>query len=212
MLDISKIYTSKNCGTFRVVNYANYYNVEIEFTLTGYRSVVSSGAVCLGKVKDRMTPSIYGVGFIGDGKYSTKIKGRENKAYTTWRNMIARCYCSDRQDIQPTYKGCTVDKEWHNFQVFSEWYELNYIAGQQLDKDIKVKGNKVYSAETCLFVSSRKNIECSHAKHYEFIDPQGRKVKIYNMKKFCRSNDLKSGTMSLVHSGKARQHKGWTKG
>lgn len=209
MIDTSKIYTSNNCGDFKIISYTNYYNVEIEFMLTGYKVTARSGDIVRGNVKDRMHKSVHGVGFIGDGKYRSTAGGRHTESYNAWHNMISRCYCPERQKIQPTYKGCTVDKAWHNFQVFSEWFSLNYIKGFDIDKDIKIKRNKVYSPETCLFVERSSNIEESHAKHYVFISPQGDKVKIYNMRKFCRENNLKSGSMSLVYSGKRRQHKGW---
>ena len=56
------------------------------------------------------------------------------------------------QEKQPSYIGCLVDEEWHNFQNFAEWFEDNYVEGWHLDKDILIKGNKIYSPETCCFV------------------------------------------------------------
>jgi hypothetical protein len=57
--------------------------------------------------------------------------------------------------MRPTYKGCTVDESWHNFQNFAAWYDKNFyeIDGErmELEKDILIKGNKVYSPETCVF-------------------------------------------------------------
>lgn len=63
--------------------------------------------------------------------------------------------------VHPTYKGCTVCDEWHNFQVFAKWYDENYYLlddqRTELDKDILIKGNKTYSPETCVFVPQRIN-------------------------------------------------------
>ena len=73
--------------------------------------------------------------------------------------MFDRCYYSGYQDNNPTYRGCTVAEEWHNFQNFAKWYEDNYIEGYQLDKDIKVEGNKVYGPDTCMFISKQENVE-----------------------------------------------------
>ena len=59
-----------------------------------------------------------------------------------------------KKDI--TYDDCIVCEEWHNFQNFAEWYEENYyeVDGKPtfLDKDILIKGNKIYSPQTCVFV------------------------------------------------------------
>ena len=57
----------------------------------------------------------------------------------------------------PTYKDVTVCEEWHNFQNFAKWFEDNYVEGFELDKDILVKGNKIYSPETCCFVPKEIN-------------------------------------------------------
>ena len=101
--------------------------------------------------------SVYGVGYMGVGKYgSTNLDGKKTKRYETWCNMMKRCYSERYQQKRPTYVGCTVCEEWHNFQNFAKWYEENYyeVDGEQmhLDKDILVKGNKVYSPESCVFV------------------------------------------------------------
>lgn len=61
----------------------------------------------------------------------------------------------------PTYIGCEVNKYWHNFQNFGDWFKENWKPYMDsswcLDKDILVKGNKVYSPETCCFVPNEIN-------------------------------------------------------
>ena len=75
--------------------------------------------------------------------------------------MLKRCYSGEYQKKEPTYKDCTVCKEWLNYSNFKKWYDDNYyeIDGEQmaLDKDILVKGNKIYSPETCVFVPQNIN-------------------------------------------------------
>ncbi|CAH1193037.1 HNH endonuclease [Psychrobacter phage D'Alembert] len=67
---------------------------------------------------------------------------------------MTRGYCPKFKDKHPTYKDCTVCETWHNFQVFAKWvkeHKFN-LDGYQLDKDLLIKGNKKYSAETCTLV------------------------------------------------------------
>jgi hypothetical protein len=213
MLDTSKIYNSINSGEFRVVNYINAKTVDIEFIETGYKATVNSNNIILGRVKDRMHPRLYGVGFIGCGDIKTSDKnGRMTKAYQAWKLMLERCYCKTKQKTNPTYIDCSVDKEWHNFQVFASWHKANYIKGFSLDKDIKVDGNRIYSKDTCQFTSSQVNNEKAQAKNYKFINPYGELIRIYNLAKFCRENGLHQGHMSQVHASKFDSHKGWIKG
>lgn len=49
------------------------------------------------------------------------------------------------------------------------------------------------------------------AKHYIFISPDGEKIEIYNLTKFCRENQLNRGHMGSVHSGRINHHKKWRK-
>lgn len=77
--------------------------------------------------------------------------------YQTWAEMIRRCYDAKYQERHPTYASCTVSEDWHTFSRFREWMELQDFEGLQLDKDILIKGNKLYSPETCVFVTPMVN-------------------------------------------------------
>ena len=77
--------------------------------------------------------------------------------YRTWNNMIKRCYSTKFQERNPTYKGCSVSEEWLTFSVFKCWMECQDWEGMQLDKDLLFSGNKVYSKETCVFVTKAVN-------------------------------------------------------
>ena len=71
--------------------------------------------------------------------------------------MLMRCYSGKYQESHPTYAGCTVSDEWHTFSNFKAWMEKQDFEGKQLDKDILFEGNKVYGAETCVFVTPSVN-------------------------------------------------------
>ena len=210
MLDISKIYSSVNYGDFKVLNYFNAKSIEIEFIDTGYKTKVQAFQIRNGKVKDKLMLTVFGVGFMGDGDYKAKVKGKQTKAYQTWSDMLRRCYSDKFQLKHPTYIDCFVDPIWHNFQNFAQWFDENYIKGFDIDKDIKFEGNKVYSPENCLFVSRKENSLKAHAKHYRFTSPEGETVNIYNLSEFCREKGLHQGHMCSVANGKLKQCKQWT--
>lgn len=103
---------------------------------------------------------IYGVG-VNDADYYTqkRVNGKfvSCRFYKTWQDMLKRCYYKKYQEERPTYKGCSVCDEWLVFSNFRNWMENQYWYMMELDKDLLFKGNKVYSPETCIFVSRQLN-------------------------------------------------------
>lgn len=77
--------------------------------------------------------------------------------YQAWKNMLNRCYSTKAQERRPTYVDCIVSGEWLAFSVFKNWMEKQVWQDNQLDKDLLCEGNKVYSSETCVFVSNIVN-------------------------------------------------------
>lgn len=96
---------------------------------------------------------VYGVG-INDADYKIMWQGRLCPFYKKWNNMLERCY-SKRY---PTYASCGVCEEWLVFTNFKKWMSTQDWEGKDLDKDVLVVGNNIYSPDTCLFVSSHVNI------------------------------------------------------
>lgn len=103
---------------------------------------------------------ICGIG-INDANYqvSKKLNGKSVvcKFYRTWTAMINRCYSPDFVKKHPTYINCEICDDWKYFSKFKAWMERQDWQGKQLDKDLLVKGNKIYSPDTCLFVDSQVN-------------------------------------------------------
>ncbi|QZI90446.1 hypothetical protein MYOV003v1_p0122 [Vibrio phage 207E48.1] len=94
---------------------------------------------------------MYGVG-VNDVKGAYKTK-----CYSVWTDMLMRCYDAKRHELQPAYIDCSVCPEWHTLSNFKLWFDANYIEGYQLDKDLLIVGNKIYSPITCFFVPSQLN-------------------------------------------------------
>jgi len=205
------IHKTNNFGDLKITKYHNYKTVDVEFLTTGYKTTSRAFAIKSGGVKDRILPSVCGVGFIGDGGFKASVKRVTTTSYQCWVGMIKRCYSDLSLAKHATYEGCTVCDEWHNFQVFAKWFDDNYIVGMALDKDILVDGNKKYSPSTCLFVSQSENNVKARAKEYLFISPKGIATKVYNLNEFCRKNNLTGANMSAVFSGRRGSHKGWKK-
>ena len=140
-----------------IVRYGNANDIDVRFedgTIVEHRTY---GAFKRGSIKNPMRPSVWGIGCIGVGEFkSTDENGKNTRCYSTWEHMYERCYDPRYHEKQPTYKNCKVCKEWNNYQVYAKWHNENYYeVGNEkmtLDKDILCKGNKVYSADTCIFV------------------------------------------------------------
>lgn len=102
----------------------------------------------------------YGIG-INNAPYIvvTKIDDRAIRCpyHRVWESMMMRAYSEKYHIKRPTYIDVSVCKEWLLFMAFREWMETQDWKGKQLDKDIIVPGNKIYSPKTCCFVSPAIN-------------------------------------------------------
>lgn len=108
---------------------------------------------------------IFGVG-VNDANYQVTITkevcGKRKIVwrcpfYSKWYGMVSRCYSEKELSRHPTYIGCSVSQEWLTFSNFRDWMALQDWSGKDLDKDILVVGNKIYSPENCLFVNHAIN-------------------------------------------------------
>ena len=156
---VGKVCKSKSSGDFKILKYNGSKNVEIQFINTGYETSATLGNIRNGKVEDRYLPSVRGVGVIGD-KYPITINSVQTKEYVLWKHMLQRCYSDDFKKERPTYEGCQVSENFKSYEYFYEWCHEQVGFGNEgfhLDKDLLVKGNKVYSENTCVFIPQEVN-------------------------------------------------------
>lgn len=141
---------------FEIIDYKGSANVTIEYSDGFIAYNVQYTHIKSKSVSNPYHKSVCGVGFLGVGIHKTKINNKDTHTYSIWSGVLRRCYSEKSQEKRPTYKDVTVCEEWHNFQNFAQWVEENYnpetMQGWHLDKDILIKGNKIYSPETCCFV------------------------------------------------------------
>jgi hypothetical protein len=145
-------FVSKQGDKVKIVNYKNAHDLDLLYEdghiqhCHNYRFRES--------VVNKNRPSVFGVGCLGIGDYDT-----HHISYYTWQHMLERCYRNDGK-YSITYDDCYVCEEWLNFQNFARWYDANYYKineDLEVDKDIKCKGNKVYSPDFCLLVPQNIN-------------------------------------------------------
>lgn len=78
------------------------------------------------------------------------------KSMSIWRSLRVRCKNNSSFQLEfPTYVGCCMSDNFKDFQTFARWYstQIGYnISGYQIDKDILVRGNKIYGEHTCVLV------------------------------------------------------------
>ena len=164
---------NNNGEEMKIIRYANRNDIDVQFvkdgTIIEHRTY---DAFKTGMIRNPMTPTVFGIGFMGIGEFKSKDEnGKETKCYKTWKSMMERCYYHKYKEKHQTYENCTVCHEWHNFQVYAKYHNENYYeVGDEkmtLDKDILHKGNKVYSPNTCVFVPSSINtlfIKCDKVR------------------------------------------------
>ena len=146
----------QNCGEVAfIVEYVNSHDITVQFKTTGELVKTRYNVFVEGLVKSHFTPTVFGVGITGL-EPTRNENGEQLDSYVCWKAMLKRCYSAKYQEKYPTYKGCYVCDDWLYYPNFKKWYKENYYKisnkTSHLDKDILVKGNKIYSPTTCIFV------------------------------------------------------------
>ena len=161
---VGKVCKSLNSGDFKILKYNGSKDVEIQFINTGFKVVATLGNIKNGEVKDPYVASVHGVGVLGT-KYPITVNGVHTKEYDLWYNMLRRCYSDTYKKKYPTYESCEVSENFKYYEYFYEWCHKQIGFGAdgngnsfQLDKDLLVKGNKVYSETICVFIPKDINL------------------------------------------------------
>lgn len=155
---------SKEGYLMKIIHYTSNHDVIIEFQ-DEYHAQIHTEYKHFknGSVKNPFHKSLLNVGVLGN-KYPNRINGKFTKEYNAWRAMVQRCYDEKLKNKFTTYSECTMFSDWLYFPNFYEWlhsqenFEQWKEGNWNLDKDILVKGNKLYSPETCCLVPHHINV------------------------------------------------------
>ena len=148
----------------KIVEYNNSNDIIVEFQDEyKYKIHTTYQVFHRGNVKNPYYPSVYGVGIVG-AKYPISKNGNLIKEYDIWKCVLRRCFDEKTKEKQPTYKNVTCCKEWLLYENFYKWLHSQenfdkWLNGYKwaVDKDILVKGNKIYSPDACCLVPQNVN-------------------------------------------------------
>lgn len=182
----------------KIIDYINMNKVLIEFQDEHkYQKYVDMGNFRKGVACNPYDKTILNVAYVGDGKYS---KEKDKECYTCWHNILIRCFDLKYKEKYPTYKDASIVDEWLDFQTFAKWYYDNiyYVPNErmEIDKDILIKNNKVYSPDSCVFVPRRINSLLINNKSIRGEYPVG--VDMHRGRLRARCNTL-NGSVFIGH-------------
>jgi hypothetical protein len=133
--------------------------------------------------------------------------------YNTWCEMLKRAYCPKYKTLHPTYEGVTVCEEWLRFSNFKAWMEQQDWKGKQLDKDLLVEGNKIYSPEFCVFIKGGVNKFMTQRDLHRGSSPLGvhwdKRLKMYVAQ--CNNPFTKKRVRLGVYLTEEEAHQAWKK-
>ena len=161
-VEVGDIFETKLNGKLEVIHYKNPREVTVRFLDTGYETVVEAGQVRSGEVRDWMLPKMFGVGVMEDVDISLKETYPKHKQL--WQNMLSRCYNNNTEYVGK-YESCSVSEYFLHFKNFRLWCDEQVGFNEKddkgkafaLDKDVLIKGNLLYSENTCCFIPREIN-------------------------------------------------------
>jgi len=203
ILKITKETKIKKCGVW----------FEVEFLKTGYKTI--SRKDNLRNCYDKLLPRVSNVGYIGDVDTS-----KYKREYSVWHHMLDRCY--NKNNIRyNSYgsKGIKVDDRWHCFKNFLEdiiylegWDVNKFYSGKlEIDKDKKQfnKKQKLYSKNTCVWISQKENSFLKNKCMFVAISPKGDITISDDKDYFVNEYNLIKNKITACIRGASTIHRGW---
>jgi hypothetical protein len=214
---IGKTFESNNFDKFKVKEKVGKEKYRVEFLKTGYETVCYKNNLKAGKVRDKYTKTVYGVGCLGD---MGKVKNM--KLYDTWHSIISRCYnVGDISYRSYGDKDVEVSDRWKCYANFREdakeifgWDLDKFMDGQlQIDKDLlqTSKGSKIYSKDTCIWLPRDANFKLKRGEQTYFIakSPEGKTYVDYSASNLSRKIDIDKRSITSYIRDDIKNQEGW---
>ena len=163
-LTMGQEFTTNSGWNGKVKQYKSCYEVQVEWQ-DGSTSWHDAGDIKGGSIKPLYQPSVAGVGYYGEGRFSNGLKKvgetPPEEIYAYWTRMLHRCYNPEEilKNRGRWYVYVEIHKDWFNFQNFAEWAikQPNWNCKYELDKDLLGTGYE-YSPESCTFLPEDVNV------------------------------------------------------
>ena len=155
------IFKTTKSGDLEVIHYDSSVKVKVRFVESGFERLARLTDILKGEVRDNSVSTVFNFGICDIAGY---VNGVNTAEYVYWVCMLERCYEKSGRS-GASYLDCTVSQKFRRLSDFSRWCENQTgfknvdDKGRKyhLDKDILVKGNKIYPPETCCFVPQEVN-------------------------------------------------------
>lgn len=171
---LGSFHETNSSGWLEVVGYVDRDQRKVRFTDTGFETITRLSSIRLGMVKDPYSPSVLGVGYLGEPISHPLYR----VLYTRWVTMLKRVYVFKM--------GKSVSSEWLCFANFLkdaielEGFELfqNSSIRKQIDLDGDIiplsKGKPpMYSRDTCKWVRHIDNLRARKPRQRSVKRPIG---------------------------------------
>lgn len=136
-------------------------------------------------------------------KLSNSLKGKTTSIETRLKISKGKhqYYQNEKNKLEAVYriKNITSDKNIKN--KISKSLKIFYKNNPEYIQRLKVLGKQ----------QSEKRKIIQDSKLYEFINPNGIILKIKNLRKYCKENDLKYASMLRMYRGDRKTYKGYKK-
>ena len=150
--------------------------------------------------------------------YHKEIRSRLYRVYTKLHDRVDNPNHKQYKDYGG--RGVTITKEWYTFTGFLNdidsivgWDEDMFMEHNlELDKDLLIAGNKLYSKETCKWTTHQENMQLQPLRQtpfYAYNEYTGEIKSGLNQKQFAQENSISQSTISSIINGHKHRSGDW---